>query len=247
MGTYIEHILSYLSLSCTPSMIASMEDYPRSTLLGLPPELRLHIYDYMSLWPTPEERANWRGAYFTCHIMHTEMREHSKLKKEVEDNVNYMRAIHTKGTSTNIIPDFTLQSLELFGLLHGITLVLPMPTSDDPFLMGILKPVYQLYLDNVTLIWNIDENWPRRRSIGDLKGLSRSVLMNYISIGKVNCKKVTVSISQLANAEGGREKSTDLPMNEGDVPYTVTIVQDRDERQVEKIFFSPTRFKALAN
>lgn len=81
-----------------------------------------------------------------------------------------------------------------------------------------------------------------------VKSLDPELFDHYVKKGKINCRCVTFTVPVLANADGGRHKSTTLDMFDEDarVSYTMTIVQNEIEAQVEREFISVNRFKPVA-
>lgn len=87
-----------------------------------------------------------------------------------------------------------------------------------------------------------DDSKNRRFTV---KSLDPRLFDEYVDAGKVNCRTVIFTVQELANAEGGRHKSTTLDMSDEKtgISYTMTIVQDDEEIQVEREFVSDTRFR----
>lgn len=87
----------------------------------------------------------------------------------------------------------------------------------------------------------------RRSDLSDytVKSLHPAFFFDFLSAGKVNCRTAVFTVHELARAVGGRDKSTTLDISNSyaGVSYTMTIVQDKVEKQVEREFTSKTRFK----
>lgn len=143
------------------------------------------------------------------------------------------------GDAISFSPIFSLWSS---CFLSGIILTIPI-RHHDMYPTSVLQSVYELYLNHVMVKLQGTMGVDVLPPYGDLKSLDRQAFMGYVASGKVNCKRVTISIEYLANADGGREKFTDLDNFEGNIPYTLTIVQDSRGKQTEKSFFSPSRFR----
>jgi hypothetical protein len=63
-------------------------------------------------------------------------------------------------------------------------------------------------------------------------------------MGQVNCKAITFTVEALAEVEGGRVKATCLQNKlKNGVPYTMNIVQDKEDRQSERTYLSVTRWR----
>jgi len=240
----------------------------RANLLGIPPELRLQVYDHMSLWPSAGERKNWSGIYNSCRKIQHEMAAHVTFEKDVARNLDRLRAQKTRHpltfepmTSNEQYP-FTIDpvfSASLSSHLRGLNIVLPFHLINE-FPRQLLQSVYELYLDHVTVTLKVGLGSAmavRRGSgpllpYGDLKSLAPQAFESHVHNGKMNSKKVTILIPHLANLTCGyaAEKSTDLDMEikygSHCIPYTLTIVQNSMEKQVEKTFFSPTRFRPIS-
>lgn len=236
----------------TPYDVTSMSE--RASFLGVPPELRLQIYDYMSLWPSAEEREDWSGIYNSCRKIQDEMRLHVSLEKDIVRNLDRLRA--QKATihhPFDIDPSFSASSSSL---LRGLIIAIPFHLMHE-FPSQLLQSVYELYLEYVTITLvtkgSTMATSPGSTSLllpyGDLKSLAPQAFESHVKNGRMNCKKVTISIPHLAYLTRGpaEGKSTDLEMKIicGDqrIPYTLTIVQNSMEYQMSKTFFSPTRFR----
>lgn len=96
--------------------------------------------------------------------------------------------------------------------------------------------------DNEDIKDDKDDTKNRRFTV---KSLDPRLFDEYVDEGKVNCRTVIFTVQELANAKGGRHKSTTLDMSDEKtgISYTMTIVQDDEEIQVEREFVSDTRFR----
>jgi hypothetical protein len=59
-------------------------DEPRSCLLTLPAELRIHIYNYVDLSPRSADFPSWAGIYFACRQIHDEIKNEIQPHTELE-------------------------------------------------------------------------------------------------------------------------------------------------------------------
>jgi hypothetical protein len=195
-----------------------------------------------------------------------EMNSHVSFKKDIARNMDWLRAQKTRDPSafgpriSNQQYPFNIDvvlSPSAPSLLQGLIITLPFRLMDE-FPRQFLQSVYALYLDHVTinLVAELEGETAIRRGLpllpyGDLKSLAPAAFESHVIGGKVNCKKITISIPHLANLTCGhtQKKSTDLnmEMKHGSrcIPYTLTIVQNSMEKQVEKSFFSATRFRPV--
>jgi hypothetical protein len=267
---------SIIGASAAPASTASPVSVPccivsvnvHASLLGIPPELRLLVYDYMSLWPSVGERKDWGGVYNSCRKIQYEMAAHVTLEKDIARNLNRLRAHKIQRSFTfepttsneqcpiTIDPVFSASSPHL---MRGITIILPFHLIDE-FPHQLLQSIYELYLDHVTVTLKAEVEsatavrWRSKPLLpyGDLKSLAPQAFESHVHNKKMNCKKITILIPHLASLTHGyaKEKSTDLDMEikygGHRIPYTLTIVQNSMEKQVEKTFFSPTRFRPMS-
>ncbi|KAF2269502.1 hypothetical protein CC78DRAFT_540042 [Lojkania enalia] len=225
-----------------------------SRLLSLPTEIRLQIYDYMTLSPKTIEGTMWTGAYFVCRQIQTEMKAHLKPERDVPLLLGSIQDgwIHSpsqpwgRAIDANRQPNITAicgPTNDHLGLLAHVAVTMPSSHLSCTCLHQTLAALYKIYLEHVTIV--ITGYEPRLGTYGDLKSMNPALFLEYMCAGKVNCKKVTFSIEHLVNEKGGRHKATPLDMCDGPqgIPYVMTIVQNKIGKQSEKTFSSPTRFR----
>jgi hypothetical protein len=237
---------------------------PNSRLLNIPAEVRLLLYDYMTLSPSTAAHLDWLGAYFACRQLQDEMRkflkpakillEISRLDCPISLSSGYGGA--SRPTQSPRIPrhiTLATPSLSAFGLLQNLTINMPSPefphfTPELSYLphccRQVLDKVYGMYFNKVTLI--IPDAYLAEAPYGDLKNLCPSLFVDRIDRGReINCKAVTFTVKALVDSEGGRDKSFELenvtPRTK--IPYVLEIVQDKEGRQSERTYSSAMRFK----
>jgi hypothetical protein len=98
-----------------------------SKLLELPAEVRLLIYDCMTLSPESSECLHWTGAYLACRQLYWEMRNALKPEASLKETTTLSctgRALHT----ADFVDIYRLR--DPFCLLHVVTIKLPVPEVD---------------------------------------------------------------------------------------------------------------------
>ncbi|KAF1993488.1 hypothetical protein P154DRAFT_527724 [Amniculicola lignicola CBS 123094] len=214
-----------------------------SSLLSLPMELRLLMYDYMTLSPLSEGADDWTGLYYSCWQTVDEMQGYLKPLQGVKDFLDTEEERWNEwhgGWPLRALPRYS------FGVLVEVSLSLPANLVHDRNLELItfnrLSPLFKLYINHLVLkLPGIPH--------GDLKSIPRAWHAYYDRFQQLNCKTLTITLEHMVGAEGGRSKSTSLDNTfkcKGCViPYTLTIVQDKDDDHVEKVYHSATRFRPI--
>jgi hypothetical protein len=218
-----------------PASENSISPQPDSQLLSLPTELRLTICRFMTLSPEFADSLAWRGAYESCRRLHKDMRD------ELDPASDLIRYVADLQSPLRI----TIGQPRLFlGVIRDLTIYLARPTGRDRRPYATLESLARLYLDHLHIIFTGDRfDGPER----DMKTFDPGHLVKWTEVGEVNCKKITLTIESLANAEGGRHKTTEFTniIPGSQILYLMTIVQDSGGRQVERAFESATRFRPL--
>ncbi|KAF2827098.1 hypothetical protein CC86DRAFT_370153 [Ophiobolus disseminans] len=235
-------ILARISVKTSAVDPTSILPQPASRLLSLPTELRLLVCSYMTLSPEYTESLAFRGAYLSCRLLHQDMR--NALVPE-QDLVKYMaskRQLWTPAVHTNV----SLGPLHPFlGLIRSLTIRIPVPTGGrwQSDCLVVLRSLYALYLDDLHVVMTGAHN--NSLPYGDMKSFGPSLFMDFVRKEAVNCRKVTFTLDSLSRAEGGRAMSTVLAIHEEstNIRYHLTIVQNKEEKQVERAFKSSSRFK----
>ena len=134
----------------------SLAAQPQSRLLSLPQEIRLGIFDYMSLAPTPADQPVWLGTYFTCRQLFLEMSSYLKPAtsfKTVVDNILGPGSEFHHGVWAYVdevdkpLPLKLRRSKSSFDLVRCVTLFMPWRMSEKHF--SILRGVYALFVDHI--------------------------------------------------------------------------------------------------
>ncbi|KAF2191996.1 hypothetical protein K469DRAFT_719062 [Zopfia rhizophila CBS 207.26] len=209
----------------------------------------------MTLPPMAQESTQWLGFYFTCRQIQSEIEDHKKPQKDI---LSYIEGIRNRWSYYE--PVLITPGEPSFGLLLHLTISSPATflhklvsfAGGQSSLSDISASLYKLYLNNLTFVQQegeADTSTARRTSTFfgpycDLKSLDNRIFYNFMVEGRVNCKSVTFTIERLVNEEGGRDRSTPLDnIAEGNIPFTLTIVQNKRDQQVERTYSSPTRFR----
>ncbi|KAF2648897.1 hypothetical protein K491DRAFT_698537 [Lophiostoma macrostomum CBS 122681] len=230
------------------------EPQPDSRLLSLPAEIRLHIWEYMTLSPVTEDSLHWTGAFFTCRQMQLELKKESQ-PQHLATHIACGKAVNEK------YPEVVKIDSKLFmidatpstiGLIRRVTLHVYIEHvrlgSFAVKFHEILVYLYKFFLDSLTINF-VGESEDFSRTYlpygGGIKGLRDSLFYDYVTRGQINCKSVTFSLDQLANVEGGRSKKVPLRISHGtqDISWTMVIMQDDEENQTERQYASPSRFR----
>ncbi|KAF2113515.1 hypothetical protein BDV96DRAFT_688507 [Lophiotrema nucula] len=207
------------SISATMAGSRPVVAQPQSRLLSLPAEVRLGIFDYMSLAPTIEGQTAWLGFYFTCRQLLSEMCAHLNPAAEFQNTINkalvsssvYCHRRHF-ASDPPMSPKLRLAD-PVFGLVQGVTLHVPWKTSEELFTM--LRVVFALYLNHLRVTTSESVVAPPFTGwgpYGDLKSLHPKMFLEPVQHGVVNCKKVTFCLEHLADEEDGRDKTTELSL-----------------------------------
>lgn len=218
-------------------------------LSHLPSEIRVQIWTYMTISPKSEECIYWKGAYLACRQMHSEIR--TELKP-CRDLVRIRSRVLESQPRWDLQPS---QSFTLFGLLQEFTVSIPLAVVNARYLTNdfedTLVYLYQLHLNRLVL--NLTGGWakpsPYVMAMNDVKDLDGDLVREFVDQGEVKCKEVTISIEHLVKADGGRTKSTalDIVSKRQGILYTMIIVQDKDENQVERTYSLPNRLHREAS
>ncbi|KAH7413706.1 hypothetical protein DE146DRAFT_638378 [Phaeosphaeria sp. MPI-PUGE-AT-0046c] len=239
---------------------------PAGGLLSLPPEIRLQICSYITLSPEfPDSVAN-RGILGACCQLQLDMFEEHGPAKDLNAFMAAPGRPWVDSPCTHLAVALG-PPLPFLRFTRNVTLHLPRallsPYSElrrgrqsalprECICESTLEHLCGLYLDRLQVLF--EDGSPQREDAQDdeeyltVKSLQPYLFQNYVQAGKVNCRTVTFTVQRLAEAEGGRDKSTTLDMadEKTGIAYTMTIVQDKEERQVERGFSSETRFKTSA-
>jgi hypothetical protein len=240
---------------------------PAAKLLNIPPELRIQIWKYMTLSPLTEDCQQWKGAYFTCRQMHHEIAHELKPHRDLlAFTTDALAPLEPSFGSSSQLPGGPSRSAQAltssiskgfviepvvsrFGSIEAVTFTLPILHHRCLGLRTVLESLYHLYLARLKI--NLTGSDTRRLGPGgDLK-MFELLCHHFIDCAKksrINPKMVTFSIDHLVKNMGQNSKSTTLEnmFDEENIPYTLVIVQDEEEKQVERTYYSPTRFRPQA-
>lgn len=216
----------------------------QSPLLRLPPELRLEICSYMTIAPAKIDW-EWKGAFFSCTQLHKDMLDRLPPTQEM------VRFLDTEVE----LPQHIDQPYRIlpgpphpfFGWIRSLTIHIPL--SED--WTEVMRQLYPLCLDELKVLLIDDEGLRHHRislPYGDLKSTVPPLLMTKKPFGEelvMNCKKITVTLHLLNKVEGARHKETsfEVTLPDTDINYLFTIVEDKDERQVERSYTFNDRFR----
>ncbi|CAO2647450.1 Nn.00g083720.m01.CDS01 [Neocucurbitaria sp. VM-36] len=224
--------------------IPTPQPQPASELLSLPTELRLMICRYMTLSPASPDSLMWKGAYFACQQLHKDMRDELEPEKDLARFIvsHHVSQVQTCCQSTIKIG----LSCPRLNLIREITIHTPIPGDEQVDCWhDALSPLYALYLNHLyVILTGSDFN---RLPYHDLKSWGPGLFIKYVFEGRVHCKKVTFTIDELANVEGGKEQSTEISnvVPKTRISYLLNIVQDKVGRQTERGYSSEVRFRPL--
>ena len=172
---------------------------PRSPLLGLPAELRLLIRSNMTLLPST---TGWNGAFFSCCQLHRDMLD------QLDGNSKYSFSCVQSGAAHPV-----------FGWIRSLTCSIELEKGWRITRVD-LKQLYALYLDELQLLTGElrERRYPGIETpYGDLTTLGPPMLAassgQLQSVGAdvdmvINCKKITLTLEQLASADDARDKQT---------------------------------------
>ncbi|KAF3009635.1 hypothetical protein E8E13_007409 [Curvularia kusanoi] len=215
-----------------------------SQLLHLPTELRLQICSYMTIAPAKIDW-EWKGAFFTCRKLQQDMLNKlspaSEVKKFFQTEVMLSLDIERAFGVTPGLPH------PFFGWVRSVTVHFPLYREWFD-VMYQSYPLYSLYLDELQILLTGGPG-QRKRFLpwGDLKSTAPTYLMDESKNRKLvmNCKKITVTLDDLITVDGGRDKETSFGVTipGTDLTYLFTIVQDRNEEQVQRSYTFKNRFK----
>ncbi|KAF9691165.1 hypothetical protein EKO04_010604 [Ascochyta lentis] len=215
----------------------------RSPLLNLPGELRLQVCSHMALSPVT---LDWTGAFFSCRQLHHDMVQQLPPVTEMEECLQHIVA--TQPESSDVLPCELIPGLPhpLFSWVRHVALKLYVPNGWKP----MMPRLYALHLDNLQILLVSDKDARHTsRSIplpyGDLKTLRPPYLWNHKAKITMNCKKITLILYELAKADGARAKETsyNLTLPGTEIVYLFTIVQNKEEKQIQRSYTFNSRFK----
>lgn len=185
------------------------------------------------------------GFFFSCRQIKQEM-QHEALKEfqSVHDNIALV--------AHRIPRAFLLDNAEAVCRDLSLSVALPEPQFlGNRELNEILVLLYALPLSRLHIRFGkavyTAPGFFRRRQDPEylLKLATRDYFDDCMHRGKVNCQTVIFTLESLAEKSGGRVRSTTLyniakPEN---IPYSLTIVETKENEQSERIFSSLSRFK----
>jgi hypothetical protein len=213
---------------------------PDSQLLNLPTELRLTICRFMTLSPEFADSLAWRAAYEYCRRLHQDMRDELGPANDLPPYIAKLQssAVRPLGIILGQPLPFLRQIRDLVVHLHNLVGTDSWP-YDNP------ESVVRLYLDHLHIIFTGGGFDGAQRN---LKTFDPGHLVKWTEVGKVNCKKITLTLEGLADANGGFTMTITGFSNviqDSQIPYSMTIVQTLGGWQVERVFESATRFRPL--
>jgi hypothetical protein len=219
------------------------QSQPASMLLArLPAELRCQIWNYMDLSPQTAECEQWKGAYLSCRQMLHEIR--GELKPQDELSVIWGH-IEEAPSTPNLLQMCLLPGRSRFRLLDNITLRVPWMHvfRQDDCLKGAAEVLFPMYLRSLTLSFTGKDGNVSQDPCSHIKTMDCQIVETFAEDGKVNCRNITLSVEQLICAEDGRDKSFPLEniLEKSKIHYTLTITQNKEGRQTERIYSFPTR------
>lgn len=211
---------------------------PRSPLLGLPAELRLLICSHMTLLPSTTD---WNGAFFSCRQLHQDM-----LDQLNPNNITYNFLYVRSGAAHPV-----------FGWIRSLICTIELEKGWCTTRID-LKQLYALQLDELQLLLTGEPRECRYPGIQtpyrDLTTLGPPMLATPSGqlqpVGAdinvvINCKKITLTLEQLASADYARDKQTtyEVAIKGTNKMYLFTVIQNRDGQQVERSYTFDTRFE----
>jgi hypothetical protein len=173
---------------------------PDSQLLNLPTGLRLTICRFMTLSPQIADSLAWRGAYESCRRLHQDMRDELDPANDLPRYITKLQssAVRPLGIILGQPLPFLRQIRDLVVHVHNLVGTDSWP-YDDP------ESVARLYLDHLHIIFTGGRFDGAQR---DLKTFDPGHLVKWTEVGKVNCKKITLTLEGLVDANGGFTMTT---------------------------------------
>ena len=213
---------------------------PQSPLLGLPAELRLLICSNMTLSPSTTD---WNGAFFSCRQLHKDM-----LDQLDPNNSTYNFPCVRSGVVHPV-----------FGWIRSLSVTVELKKGWR--INGIdFKQLYALHVDELQLLLTGEPRERRRHPgieipYGDLTTFGPPMLATPSGqlqpVGAdvdivINCKKITLTLEQLAMEDGARDKQTtyEVAFSGTNKVYLFTVIQNKEGQQVERSYTFDTRFEA---
>ncbi|KAF2448747.1 hypothetical protein P171DRAFT_470425 [Karstenula rhodostoma CBS 690.94] len=236
-----------------PPFLASVRNFRKqssSRLLSLPAELRVRIYRCIDLSPLSAGFLSWTGVYFASRQLHCEIRDQVQSDAELEKikTLILKRTCPDSLVIENVAAASGASWLNL-GFLQNVIIHMRLDKIDQHLRYNrcnLLSQPYSLFLRHLKIVFTGHPADCHTFPWGDMKSTAETLVAPYVARRQINCTSVTFTLQALE--DGTRTVSTLANKFEKlGVAYRLTIVQNKRGRQVERSYYSATRFKKEAD